>query len=171
MKTKNTILIIVLALASPFILFVGILAASSIEDLLVTQKAVEKYGKKMQPKSGMVFPEDTTFVKGHWVKNSIFQERYANWYYTSKEPFQFPEGVDVIIEEDDMDEYDEWFGRMFETNIAGATEYKEAMWMINGFVFEAKMLKTPEQYYLYLDSYIPRSSEREALKAKEITVE
>ena len=160
-KTKNGILIAIMVLAAPFILFAGIFAASSIEDLLITQKDVEEYGRKMQPKTGIVFPADTTFVNGHWVKYCIFQERDAGWRYTSKDPFQLPEKVDVIIEEDDMDEYEDWFGRMFETNITGATEYKEAKWMTNGFVFSVNMLKTPEQYYLNLKSYIPRSYELE----------
>ncbi len=164
-KTKKTILIIVgivfLVLVSPFILFFGLFAASSIEDLLITQKDVEEYGKKMQSQSGMVFPADTTFVRGHWRKYGIFQERGAGWKYTSKEPFQFPENVEVDIYEDDMDMYEDWFSGYFETNITGATEYKKAEWMKNGFVFSASMLETPERYYLRLDSHVPRSYELE----------
>ena len=225
-KTKKTALIIagavLLSLAAPFILFAGIFAASLIGDAMITQKDVEEYGKKMQPKSGIVFPVDTTFVKGHWVKYCIFQERCAGWKYTSKEPFQLPENAEVNIEkredqtyylkigdiewsswmpfqlpvnlnglhwferswcgdeeslkahvkdleengekwvtESDFDGYEEWFGRMFETNITGATEYKKAEWMKNGFVFSASMLETPERYYLRLDSHVPRSYELE----------
>ena len=164
-KTKKTILTIVgivfLALISPIILFVGIFAASLIGDAMITQKDVEEYGKKMQPKTGIVFPADTTFVNGHWVKYCIFQERDAGWRYTSKEPFQFPENVEVDIYEDDMDMYEDWFSGYFETNITGATEYKKAEWMKNGFVFSASMLETPERYYLRLDSHVPRSYELE----------
>ena len=164
-KTKKTALIIagavLLSLAAPFILFAGIFAASLIGDAMITQKDVEEYGKKMQPKTGIVFPVDTTFVNGHWVKYCIFQERDAGWRYTSKEPFQFPENVEVDIYEDDMDMYEDWFSGYFETNITGATEYKEAKWMTNGFVFDAEMLETPERYYLNLSSYVPRSYELE----------
>ena len=136
----------------PFILFFGIFAASSIEDLLITQKDVEEYGKKMQPKSGIVFPADTTFVRGHWVKYSICQERYAGWSYTSKDPFQLPENVKVDIFKYGMDMYEDWFSGYFEKNITGATEYKRASWTTNGFDFEAEILKTPDQYYLHLGS-------------------
>ena len=58
-KTKKTVLIIagavLLSLAAPFILFAGIFAASLIGDAMITQKDVEEYGKKMQPKSGIIF--------------------------------------------------------------------------------------------------------------------
>ena len=148
-KTKKTILIIFLILISPVILFVDIIIVSIIDELTITQKDVEKYGKKMQPKSGIVFPADTTFVKGHWVKYSICQERYASWFYTSKDPFQLPENVEVDIYEDDMDMYEDWFSGYFEKNITGATEYKRARWTTNGFDFEAEILKTPDQYYLH----------------------
>ena len=59
-KTQKTALIIagavLLSLAAPFILFAGIFAASLIGDAMITQKDVEEYGKKMQPKTGIVFP-------------------------------------------------------------------------------------------------------------------
>ncbi|MBO7524044.1 MAG: hypothetical protein J6T79_00910, partial [Verrucomicrobia bacterium] len=98
---------------------------------------------------------------GYWVKNTFFQERGTGWKYTSKEPFQMPENVEVDIFEGDMDMYEDWFSGYFETNITGATEYKEAKWMTNGFVFDAEMLETPERYYLNLSSYVPRSYELE----------
>jgi hypothetical protein len=160
-KTKKTILIIFLILISPVILFVDIIIVSIIDELTITQKDIEKYGKKMQPKSGIVFPADTTFVNGYWVENTFFQERGAGWKYTSKEPFQLPENVEVDIFEGDMDMYEDWFSGYFETNITGATEYKKAEWMKNGFVFSASMLETPERYYLRLDSHVPRSYELE----------
>jgi hypothetical protein len=225
-ETKKKILIVFLLLlfspVIPVIYFVDIIIASIIDELMITQKDVEEYGKEMQPQSGIVFPADTTFVNGYWVKNTFFQERGTGWKYTSKEPFQLPENAKVNIEkredqtyylkigdiewsssipfqlpvnlnrlywferswyrngetlkayvkdleaqgekwftESDFDRHEDWFGRMFETNITGATEYKKAKWMTNGFVFSASMLETPEQYYLYLDSHVPRSYELE----------
>ncbi|MBR4249116.1 MAG: hypothetical protein IKQ24_03065 [Verrucomicrobia bacterium] len=164
-KTKKTILTIVgivfLALISPIILFVGIFAASLIGDAMITQKDVEKYGKKMQPQSGMVFPADTTFVNGYWVKYCIFQERGAGWKYTSKEPFQLPENAKFIVRKRSIDEIKERYSKSFKTNITDVTRYLEAEWMTNGFVFSADMLETPERYYLNLSSYVPRSYELE----------
>jgi hypothetical protein len=170
-KTKKTVLIIagavLLSLAAPYILFFVIFVASSIGDLLMTQKAVEEYGKKMQPKTGIVFPADTTFVRGDWRKYGIFQERYANWCYTSKEPFQFPEDVKVSIKKDELNELEELFSRLFKTNITEAIDHREAEWMKNDYIFNARVLKTPEQYYLYLDSRLPYPEEREDFIAKE----
>jgi len=152
-KTLFTIVVTALViLVLPIILFGGMFVAVGIGNEMITQKDVEKYGKKMQPKSGIVFPADTTFVRGHWVKYSICQERYAGWFYTSKDPFQLPENVEVDIYEDDMDMYEDWFSGYFEKNITGATEYKRASWTTNGFDFEAEILKTPDQYYLHLGS-------------------
>ena len=155
-KTKKEILkiagIFLLVLAVPFILFVGVFAASVIGNEMITQKDVEEYGKKMQSRAGMIFPDDAAFVKGHWVKYcaSLVQEPYAGWAYISKGPFQLPENVKVRVKTDKTDGYEKIFSRMFETNITGATEYTEARWMTNGFIFTATMLKTPEQYYLKL---------------------
>ena len=164
-KTQKTALIIagavLLSLAAPFILFAGIFAASLIGDAMITQKDVEEYGKKMQPKTGIVFPVDTTFVKGHWVKYCIFQERCAGWFYTSKDPFQLPENAEFIVRTKSLDEIKAMYSKSFETNIADVTRYLKAEWMKNGFVFDAEMLETPERYYLYLDSYVPRSYELE----------
>ncbi len=170
-KTQKTVLIIagavLLILSMPFILIVGMVVAPIIEDFMITQKDVEEFGKEIQPKTEMVFPADTTFVHGVWVKYGIFQERGAGWKYTSKEPFQLPENVGVKIEKDNMDRYEKLFSGWFETNIAGATEYMEARWVTNGFVFSAKILKTPEQYYLNLGSWYPRSYELKAKETKE----
>ncbi len=161
-KTQKTVLIIagavLLSLAAPFILFFGIFAASLIGDAMITQKDVEEYGKKMQPQSGMVFPADTTFVNGYWVKYCIFQERGAGWKYTSKEPFQLPENA---VRKRSIDEIKERYSKSFKTNITDVTRYLEAEWMTNGFVFSADMLETPERYYLNLSSYVPRSYELE----------
>ena len=168
-KTKNGILIAIMVLAAPFILFAGIFVAGIIGNEMITQKDVEEYGKKIQPKSGIVFPADTTFVNGHWVKYFAFlaQERPAGWSYTSKEPFQLPENIKVRVKTSNTDTFKKLFSRMFETNITEATEYMEARWMTNGFVFSAKILKTPEQYYLNLGSWYPRSYELKAKETKE----
>ncbi len=172
---KKILLIIGVAILAqvllPLILFFFIFAASLIGDAMVTQKDVEKYGKKIQHQSGMIFPADVTFVKGYWVKYSIFQERCAGWYYISKEPFQLPENAKFIARTKSLDEIKAMYSKSFETNIADVTRYLKAEWMTNDFVFSACILETLEQHYLELDYYIPRSSELEALKAKEVAVE
>ena len=141
----------------PFILFAGIFVAGIIGNEMITQKDVEEYGKKIQPKSGIVFPADTIFVNGHWVKYFAFlaQERPAGWSYISKEPFQLPENIKVRVKTSNTDTFKKLFSRMFETNITEATEYMEARWMTNGFVFSVQILETPDLYYLNLNSLVP----------------
>ena len=109
-KTQKTALIIA-ALAMPFILFAGIFVAGIIGNEMITQKDVEEYGKKIQPKSGIVFPADTIFVNGHWVKYFAFlaQERPAGWSYISKEPFQLPENIKVRVKTSNTDTFKKLF--------------------------------------------------------------
>ncbi len=167
-KTKKTILIIVgivfLVLAVPFIYFAVLCVSPIIGDLMITQKAVEKFGKELQPKTGMIFPADATLVEVHWVKPNFFHKRRVSWRYTSKEPFQLPEDSEVAIVEDykgEIEGENERFTGLSKRNITGVTEYKLATWDTNGFSFSAEILKMPDQYYLDLTTWIHDFSDLE----------
>lgn len=68
----------------------------------------------------------------------------------------------------DLEQDERIFSCYFKTNVIGATKFWWGDWITNNFAFEAKILETPEKYYLYLSSREALPSELESLKAKEV---
>ena len=68
--------------------------------------------------------------------------------------------------ESDLEQDEKIFSSHFKTHISGATESWCANWITNNLAFEARILKTPEKYYLDLWSRKPDPYELKDLEAK-----
>lgn len=66
-------------------------------DLFVNREKVEQEEQAMRPQSGIIFPEDTVFVRGRCEPSGEYGE--YNYQYISKVPFQLPENLNDLCAE------------------------------------------------------------------------
>ncbi|MBO7391927.1 MAG: hypothetical protein J6U77_05445 [Verrucomicrobia bacterium] len=66
-------------------------------DLFVNREKVEQEEQAMRSQSGIIFPEDTVFVRGRCEPSGEYGE--YNYQYISKVPFQLPEDLNDLCAE------------------------------------------------------------------------